>query len=215
MNFTFTNTTIGFSTTSFINNIGSLTIVGIFSNCESITNGSTSGFPSTFTVNEGGNCTCNGAINNTPGGQFTFSGRQFTSTASIINQSTMKFTVTNTTIGFSTTSSIQNSGDLIIDGSFINWESITNGSTSGFPSTISVTNGGNCICNGDINNNTGGQFNFSGFQFYNESTIFNYSTMNFTSALINNGTITNNGSITAFSFTGNPVIGNGVVIVSS
>ena len=194
-----------FSTTSSIQNENNFTINGngAVSNLNTITNGSTNSppDPTSFTITNGGTCSCNGPINNNQAGTFSFTGTLFTTTAKLVNLSSMTFYS-----NFSTTSSIQNGSSFTIKGAVSNLNTITNGSTTQSPTYFTITNGGTCTCNGPINNNQNGTFSFTGTQFTNANgiTITNVSTMIFTSNLTNNGTITNTGKITATgSVTGN------------
>ena len=168
-----------------------------------INNGSPTQIPTYFTITNGGTCNCYGAINNNQNGTFSFTGTQFTTTASIGNISSMTFNS-----NFSTTSSIQNGSRFTINGNgaVSNLNTITNGSTTQSSTYFTITNGGTCTCNGPINNKQNGTFSFTGTQFTNANgiTITNVSTMIFTSNLTNNGTINNTGKITATgSVTGN------------
>ena len=192
-----------FLTTASIVNGGSFKIEGLVSNLNTITNGSTNSppDPTSFTITNGGTCSCNGPINNNQAGTFSFTGTLFTTTAKLVNLSSMTFYS-----NFSTTSSIQNGSSFTIKGAVSNLNTITNGSTTQSPTYFTITNGGTCTCNGPINNNQNGTFSFTGTQFTNANgiTITNVSTMIFTSNLTNNGTITNTGKITATgSVTGN------------
>ena len=168
-----------------------------------INNGSPTQIPTYFTITNGGTCNCYGAINNNQNGTFSFTGAQFTTTAKLVNLSSMTFNS-----NFSTTSSIQNGNTFTINGNgaVSNLNTITNGSTTQSSTYFTITNGGTCTCNGPINNKQNGTFSFTGTQFTNANgiTITNVSTMIFTSNLTNNGTINNTGKITATgSVTGN------------